>query len=304
VSYFAKKLSEAEVLETLENLNSMGYLLIESCKDIAEAIEFGSIDDLKHFISSSSPSDLNSMLSIDLSENMTPLMLAASSGNYAEELINIAAPTVDESEKSQQYHKIDLNPIMLASIIGNYPAAELLILNGANINIVDENNISPLMLAIENLHDDIAMMLIDRGADVNAKNKNNYSALMIAVSKDLPHIVDLMIKKGVEVNSKNKLQQTALTIALRFDNIAAVNSLIIAGASTDDIDESHNSADYYAESEEAKEILKEKNSIDIDTTPSNKSQNFQRFLNKRTIIPITSIFLIIITLIIIKTFLS
>jgi ankyrin repeat protein len=68
-------------------------------------------------------------------------------------------------------------PLMFATSIGRADMVEILINNGAEVNITDNEGMTALMYAVKNGHLAIAKSLLDQGANVNIKNNNGQTAL-------------------------------------------------------------------------------------------------------------------------------
>lgn len=104
------------------------------------------------------------------------------------------------------YYFIDLSinslsPLTISIMFGNKEAAEMLIKNGANVNIRGDRGVSPLMHAVANIDlIKMAELLIDAGADVNCRASyiHQQTPLTLAMTyKNLPAI-KLLIKSGAE----------------------------------------------------------------------------------------------------------
>lgn len=63
--------------------------------------------------------------------------------------------------------------------------AEVLIQNGADVNLVGHDGKTALMHATEKVLDKIVQMLIDAGAKVNDKDNNNDTALILASKRGI-----------------------------------------------------------------------------------------------------------------------
>jgi hypothetical protein len=68
-------------------------------------------------------------------------------------------------------------PLHYAAWEGHKEIAELLIVEGADVNVKDKNSATPLHLAAEYDHKEIAELLIANGADVNAKRSDGSTPL-------------------------------------------------------------------------------------------------------------------------------
>ena len=93
--------------------------------------------------------------------------------------------------------------------------AELLIINGANVNAKDVGGRTPLLSAIRNGHKEVAELLVIKGADVNAKDDDGLSPLWSALKVGKKEIAKLLITKGANVNEKDELGETPLDWVIR-----------------------------------------------------------------------------------------
>src|SRR5438270_370032 len=101
---------------------------------------------------------------------------------------------------------------MWAAIKTNADAVQVLLDNGADPNLQDEDGLTALMVTLspdtwgfaENVKPDAKRMaiikaLLDKGADANAKNRIGSTALMGAVSCCHPDVVQVLLERGADV---------------------------------------------------------------------------------------------------------
>ena len=175
---------------------------------------------------------------------------------------------ISESRDSEDSKDASLESELLAGTLqmsssrGDAAAVEQLLLNGADINAVDESYGTALQAATMFGHQALVRKLLEAGADVNAKARNLASALQVASSnghiqivQDLLHasadssdggqatynplqaasrggykdVVELLLKYGADVNQSNG-SSSALQLASREGHEAVVQSLLAAGA--------------------------------------------------------------------------
>ena len=159
--------------------------------------------------------------------------------------INSAAVTGDiETVKQHLAAGADVNgwpdeggqapPLYWAAAEGHKEIVELLIANGADVNLRSGmvvktkdgsegnkmaqeimNNRTPLDMAILNEHTEIAELLIAKGTDVNAKSNRGYTPLHEASKNEKTEILELLIAKGADVNAKDDDGDTPLDYAHR-----------------------------------------------------------------------------------------
>ena len=166
--------------------------------------------------------------------------------------INLAAITGD-IEAVKQYldaggdvnakYEVTTTPLYWAASYGHKEFVELLIANGADVNLKSGmvvktedgsdgeqaaqeimNNRTPLDMAILREHTEIAELLIAQGTDVNAKSNRGYTPLHEASKNEKTEILELLIAKGADVNAKDDDGDTPLDYAHRrkYTEVAAL----------------------------------------------------------------------------------
>lgn len=88
--------------------------------------------------------------------------------------------------------------------------------NKSLANASDKSGITALMCATRDGHKDIAKLLLNEGANVNAVDEFEMTPLMRSVgdNRDFPEVVQLLLEAGAYVNYTSKtFQQTALDMA-------------------------------------------------------------------------------------------
>ncbi|MHC4112341.1 MAG: ankyrin repeat domain-containing protein [Planctomycetota bacterium] len=99
-------------------------------------------------------------------------------------------------------------PLLLAAIAGNKDLCEVLIANGANLDVQGQNGTALYEATIGN-HKDIVELLINNGANLEAKGQHG-TALHEAAIGNHKDIVELLINKGANVNARDKSGNTPL----------------------------------------------------------------------------------------------
>lgn len=69
---------------------------------------------------------------------------------------------------------------------------ELLLNNGANVNVCEHDGYTPLSRAAMNGHAGIVAMLLAKGADPSVQTKHGHTALTLAVEKRHGGVVSLL----------------------------------------------------------------------------------------------------------------
>jgi len=90
--------------------------------------------------------------------------------------------------------------LFAACVQGDFDHAKLLVEQGVDVNVRDDDGITALILACTFGHDQIAKMLIERGADVNAFDDASGSALITAALFARLDIVRLLLAQGANAN--------------------------------------------------------------------------------------------------------
>ncbi|WP_342189704.1 ankyrin repeat domain-containing protein [Spiroplasma endosymbiont of Dilophus febrilis] len=119
-------------------------------------------------------------------------------------------------------HWISLN----SKNINNLEIAELLIDNGADVNLQDENDATPLYYAISTNNKEMVQLLINKGANIKNITKNGLTPLYYAIILDNKEMVQLLIEKGANVNMQDENGLTPLHFAIEENNQEMVQLLI------------------------------------------------------------------------------
>lgn len=121
---------------------------------------------------------------------------------------------------------------MAAGKLGGGPILELLIVAGADVNIVDANGHSSLMRAAQVGNAKAVSLLAARGAALDAANGEGETALTYAIVWEQPEVIATLLKLGASVNSPLE-PWLPLHYAADGGNPEIVSLLIKAGALTD-----------------------------------------------------------------------
>jgi len=115
---------------------------------------------------------------------------------------------------SSEANKADDLPgaFLTAAMINDWPALNILLDQGVDIDTQDQNGSSALMEATFGGHIDAVRLLIGRGADVNLANRDGWTPLMEACSKGYADIARILVSSGANVKSEDKNGWTALKL--------------------------------------------------------------------------------------------
>jgi len=121
--------------------------------------------------------------------------------------------------------------IHVAAAVGNIEAVKQHLAAGANVNAKDDDGWTPLLYAAAEGRKEVAELLIANGADVNV-NVYGTTPLHIAAFSGHTEVVELLIANGADVNAKDEDGMTPLlqTIAPYGYNKEIAELLIAAGA--------------------------------------------------------------------------
>ena len=134
--------------------------------------------------------------------------------NDGEPLINIAILSLDiDTVKLMLENGVEINlcndqgvtPLMKAVESGNKDIVKLFMeSNIVDVDAVDEDNNTALYRAIKNQYVEIAEMLVDKGADVNMVCENDYTPLDWAIFKRKDEMIKMLISKGIKKTTEFK----------------------------------------------------------------------------------------------------
>lgn len=112
-------------------------------------------------------------------------------------------------------YPINLPPLCYSLYEQKTYLLDLLIKNGANVNIVDQNELTPLLIASENKDYETVKQLILHGANVNYINVlNDENIMKSAILDKQNNTVDMLINNGFNLNNLDKDLNTVLHLAI------------------------------------------------------------------------------------------
>jgi ankyrin repeat protein len=112
------------------------------------------------------------------------------------------------------------------------PMSELLIENGANINLTDGEGMTPLHRALRNggnSQKDKVNWLLSKGADINLRNRYGQNALETALSNSSAPLIPLLLEK-TDVKKGDENGNTPLFSAVKLRSLEAVKLILEKGA--------------------------------------------------------------------------
>ncbi len=117
-----------------------------------------------------------------------------------------------------------------AANFGDTNVTKLLLEEGANIDIKDQNKNTPLHLAASNGHTDIVKLLMEKGSDLSVVNKEGNTSLHLAASNGHIDIVKFLMEKGSDLSAVNKNGDTLLHLAASNGHTDIVKLLMEKGS--------------------------------------------------------------------------
>jgi uncharacterized protein len=127
------------------------------------------------------------------------------------------------------YRTYDWTILMGVARAGHAAIAEMLIDQGADVNVVSRDGNSPLMIAAAYGHVGVVRVLLAQGAEVNRRNARGNTALMHAAEFGHREVVELLLQAGADVRVRDHDGETALNAARRRGYADIVKLLETAG---------------------------------------------------------------------------
>lgn len=124
--------------------------------------------------------------------------------------------------------------LMMAARNDNRPVLNLLLQNGAKVNVQDKYGWTALFYASYFGHANCAEVLLERGAHINLVDQDGMSCLIWAAGRGHHLVVDLLIKHGASVNVADRYNTSALIWACRKGNTDIARLLLDNGALIDE----------------------------------------------------------------------
>lgn len=132
-----------------------------------------------------------------------------------------------------RHSHFDSRPLHFAIMYENIEMAELILKNGADVNVLSRDDIkTPLLIVTSGHYFDkdedkkvaLCKLLLDYGADLKKLDKNNDSPLNYAVKKGQNKVAKLFLERGVCVDAK------AFKIAIEKGNVPLIELFLASGS--------------------------------------------------------------------------
>lgn len=124
------------------------------------------------------------------------------------------------------------SPLGVALKCGNLPAAQQLLVHGADVEAELEGE--RLLVHVVGLgNETVTKLLLARGANVHTRNKHGETPLILAVLTGRGSIVDVLLAHGADVEARDNKGETPLYIAAYQREHSILQALIQNGANVD-----------------------------------------------------------------------
>jgi 26S proteasome non-ATPase regulatory subunit 10 len=120
---------------------------------------------------------------------------------------------------------------MIAVSVGSAPITDLLLQNGADVTLANENKQTPLHYAASKAWLDIAKLLIAAGANTNSRDHLGQTPLhRVAAKGNVGMLTYFLSLERLQLDVEDKAENTPLHLAVEFGHAELAIRLIEAGA--------------------------------------------------------------------------
>jgi ankyrin repeat protein len=128
-----------------------------------------------------------------LAAGADPNAVVAATSEYIEQVVAAVA----EGKTDVEPHKDGITALMLAAESGHLEIAQLLVEQGAIVDVADDEDLTPLLNAVKGGHEDIARYLLKHGANPNhqftdAAGKTHILLLDAVINKNIDYALELL----------------------------------------------------------------------------------------------------------------
>ena len=135
-----------------------------------------------------------------------------------------------ESAPAEEKVTLESRNFVLAARYGQKDVVQKMLLDGIDVNSLDELGNTALIAASGQGHSDLATLLLAKGADVNAQSNDGTSALMASAIIGNKDIAERLLKGGAKIDEKRNNGETALFDATLSGQTEMVKWLLEQGA--------------------------------------------------------------------------
>jgi len=127
-------------------------------------------------------------------------------------------------------------PLHAACDMGKIEMVEVLVSNGAKVNLYSNNGLTPLHYAVRSGNIDVTSYLLDHGAFLNVReNREGWSELHLAAALGYEDIAGLLIEKGSCPKMKDNSGKTSLEYAFYYGQDKIAYEMLASGADDTDL---------------------------------------------------------------------
>jgi len=128
-------------------------------------------------------------------------------------------------------------PLFFAVMGENVEGARFLIRNGADLNIISQDNVPLLYLAAQRGFKDMVSLLLESGAPLDsASTAAKQTPLHIAALNGYGDIAALLLEKGANSSAQDAYGKTPMDYAIRYSQVKVVKALINSGVKVENLD--------------------------------------------------------------------
>ncbi|KAF5636893.1 ankyrin protein [Fusarium sp. NRRL 25303] len=164
------------------------------------------------------------------SANSTPLFWACISGKK-----DTVELLVDNGAEINVRCHLGQAPLHISVERGENEITEFLISKGADVSVVDDYGRTALTIASMRGNTEVARHLIDSEADISHGTTDGFTPLLMASSRGHVELVKLLIQRGADVNQVAANGYSPLFMAVCYDDSELIELLIDEGAELDEI---------------------------------------------------------------------
>jgi len=100
-----------------------------------------------------------------------------------------------------------------------------LVTTGTNVNARDVFGNTPLHFAVGKGHEAVVKMLLQNGAEVNIANEDLWTPLHLAATEGRARLAEILLENGAHINAKDTQGRTPLALAQYLGRTEVVNVL-------------------------------------------------------------------------------
>ncbi|XP_051157877.1 uncharacterized protein LOC127279521 [Leptopilina boulardi] len=153
------------------------------------------------------------------------VLLGAVRHGFSDIVHNLLTPNISVNCQLQDGYTL----LHFACKAENLTNVKQLLRLGADINAMDENQMSPLYISIKEFSVDVTRFLM-KSADIEARDKFGETPLFLAIEEDNMKSIRLLLEAGANVNSINDYNEYPLYKAMRYGDVNVAKILLHYGA--------------------------------------------------------------------------